>query len=120
MPRPKKCRRVCALPKQGIFMPLEAEDKMSCVALTVDEYEAIRIIDFLEGTQENCAARMGVSRTTVQAVYHRARKKLADAIVNGKRLLIQGGDYKLCPHSGVCEQRDGKQCCACHIACEKE
>lgn len=64
--------------------------------MAVDEYETIRLIDLQGFTQEECAKQMEVARSTVQGIYEGARKKLADALVNGKMLLIQGGDYLLC------------------------
>lgn len=80
------------------------------VVLTVDEYESIRLIDKQGISQEECAAYMQVARTTVQAIYNSARRKLADALVNGKGIKISGGDYHLC---------DGKaSCCDC-AACLK-
>ena len=39
---------------------------------------------------------MNVARTTVQGIYNDARKKVADSLVNGKVLLIEGGEYRLC------------------------
>ena len=60
MPRPSKCRRICALPKTSGFAPAHAAG--DTVILPLDEYEAVRLID-LEGlTQEECARQMGVSR----------------------------------------------------------
>jgi predicted DNA-binding protein (UPF0251 family) len=67
----------------------------------VDEYEAIRLIDFEGFTQEECAARMNIARTTVQGIYETARKKLADTVVNGKILHIAGGEYRLCDGCGM-------------------
>ncbi len=68
--------------------------------MTVDEYEAIRLIDLEGFTQEECAGQMNVARTTVQGIYTGARKKLAESLVNGKVLLIEGGKYRLCDGSG--------------------
>ena len=113
MPRPKKCRRICALPQCGRFGPLDtAAEPESRIKMTLDEYETIRLIDLLGCTQEECAARMAVARTTVQAVYNAARQKLADALVNGKILTITGGDYILCPRARECCGRNcgGRRC----------
>jgi len=97
MPRPRKWRKVCCLPDNAMFGPLgAAPGDETAVVMTVDEYETIRLIDLQGFTQEECAAQMNVARTTVQGIYNDARKKLADVLVNGRRLLIQGGDYVLC------------------------
>ena len=92
-----KWRKVCCLPEQNKFGPLGAnvEDK-NTVKMTVDEYEAIRLIDLVGFTQEECAKQMKVARTTVQGIYFEARKKLAESLVDGKVLLIEGGEYRLC------------------------
>lgn len=101
MPRPMKWRRVCCLPKTNRFGPLGANaDGTNIVKMTVDEYEAIRLIDLEGFTQEECAKRMDVARTTVQGIYAEARKKIAQSLVNGKVLLIEGGEYRLCEESG--------------------
>ncbi|WP_394026673.1 DUF134 domain-containing protein [Desulfovibrio falkowii] len=77
-----------------------AED---AVIMTVDQYEALRLIDLEGMTQEACAENMHIARTTVQSIYAEARKRLADALVNGKMLHIEGGEYRLC-------NGDGAQC----------
>lgn len=109
MARPRRCRRVCAEPEYSSFMP----DGIFCkesVILAVDEYEVIRLIDLEKLTHEQCAKRMDISRTTVTEIYESAREKIADSIVNGKRLVIEGGDYRLCDGSAVhfCRKRCGR------------
>lgn len=79
--------------------------------MSIDEYETIRLIDLEGFTQEMCAEQMKVARTTVQWIYNQARKKLADALVNGKRLHIEGGDYQICGGSDVECDRKGSCCC---------
>ena len=94
MPRPKRCRKVCSMPRVSEFAPI-GEDA-DFVVLTVDEFESIRLIDRQGFSQEECAAYMQVARTTAQQIYNSARKKLATALVDGKGLRIAGGDYRLC------------------------
>ena len=106
MPRPKKCRRICALPPYRSFGPLEG-GAGEPVELALDEYDAVRLIDLLGCTQAECADQMGVARTTVQAVYDSARRKLALALVEGSTLVISGGDYIICPQAPGCT---GKSC----------
>ena len=92
-----KRRRVCSLPENKLFGPQStatvAHDQ---IRMSLDEYETIRLIDLEAFTQEECADQMEVGRTTVQAIYASARQKLADALVNGKLLTIDGGSYQLC------------------------
>ena len=97
MPRPKKCRKVCCMPKNSRFGPLGGGCGLACtVVMHIDEYETIRLIDLEGMTQEECSEKMHIARTTVQGIYALARKKLADSLENGKVLLIEGGDYQLC------------------------
>ena len=102
MARPRKCRRICGLPKTTDFGPREPAPGLSPVVMAVDEYESIRLID-LEGlTQEEAAVRMNVARATIQNIYSTARTKLADCLVNGRRLRIEGGDVEICGGTGRC------------------
>ena len=67
MPRNAKCRRVCQLPAHCRFSP-EQSGKYEAVELTVEEYETVRLMDYLGFNQESAAAQMGVARTTVQRI----------------------------------------------------
>ena len=96
MPRPKKCRKVCQMPATKEFQPIGDTFCKASVILTVDEYEAIRLIDKQGFSQEECSNYMQVARTTVQLIYNSARKKLADALVDGLSIRIEGGDFTLC------------------------
>ena len=73
------------------------------VKLNYDELEAIRLLDLEKLSQKEAAGRMGVARTTVTSIYERARTKVADSLVNGKRLLIEGGDvtFPACDADGL-------------------
>lgn len=96
MPRPVRCRRIEQMPVYRSFSPDDAE-ACEIVRMTVDEYESLRLLDDEGMTQEACAAQMNVARTTVTAIYESARKKVADALVHGKRLLITGGRCEYAP-----------------------
>ncbi len=90
MPRPVRCRRIEHMPVYRSFSP-DDKEPIEYIQMTVDEYEALRLLDGEGFTQEECAERMNVARTTVTAIYESARKKIADVLVHGKRLLITGG-----------------------------
>lgn len=116
MPRPRKCRKVCHMPKVCDFVPVGQDENQTAVVLTVDEFEAIRLIDEQGFSQEECSSYMQVARTTAQAIYNTARAKIATALVEGMPLRIEGGDYRLCEgkedvcHCGGCQRhRYGNQ-----------
>lgn len=117
MPRPRKCRKVCRLPEINEFHP--ADHCADYITLSVDEYEAIRLIDKEGFSQEECAGYMQVARTTVQQIYNIARRKLAEALVNGNGIRITGGDYTLCDGKeqqcdcGGCRRHKKMRCEAC-------
>ncbi|NTW84155.1 MAG: DUF134 domain-containing protein [Chlorobiaceae bacterium] len=90
--RPIQCRSVQDLPKVTCFKPDGIrQKKLESVLLTVDELEAIRLADLLGLYQEEAAKQMNVSRPTFGRILEAARKKVAEAIVEGKQLCIQGG-----------------------------
>lgn len=96
MPRPTKCRKVCRMPENGGFTPMNCSGRGPAVTLRVDEYEALRLIDKEGFSQEQCGQYMRIARATVQQIYTSARRKLAEALVEGLPLVIEGGDYQLC------------------------
>ena len=111
MARPTRRRRVCELPEHVSFVP-QGKSEAGLVVLTVDEYELVRLIDYEHLTHAQCAAQMKISRTTVTESYERARQKISDSLVNGKRLVIEGGDFTVCEGPdesclGVCPHRAG-------------
>lgn len=107
MSRPFKCRRICEEPKFNSFAPLGVENAEKCM-ISVDEYEAVRLIDLEKKTHQQCAELMGVSRVTVTDMYEKARFKIADSIANGKILCITGGNYRIC--EGSVNKCCGKRC----------
>ena len=97
MPRPRKWRKVCCLPESSQYGPLNGTaESTPDVVMSVDEYEAIRLIDLENFTQEECADQMNIARTTVQRIYADARRKIAESLVHGRVLKIEGGEYQLC------------------------
>ena len=115
MPRPRKCRQVCCLPRHDAFAPVGCGQTAQAVVITVDEYETIRLIDYEGLSQQERAASMGVAPTTVQPIYNTARQKLSAALVEGRPFRIQGGDYRLCQGDrgcrGCCRREGGDPCC---------
>lgn len=87
------------------------------VILQIDEYETLRIIDREGFSQEQCGEYMHIARATVQQIYTSARKKLADALVEGRPIHIVGGEYLLCDGK---ERKCGCGGCRKHRQCEKQ
>lgn len=98
MPRPVKRRRVCQMPEMTKFSPngVRKSNNQEKIILSIDEFEALRLIDYEGLSQEECSLRMNVARTTVQSIYNNARKKLIKMLVEGIPLDIVGGNYALC------------------------
>mgnify|MGYP001478843515 CR=1 FL=1 len=96
MPRPRICRRVGLEPGFTYFKPAGVRiAELQETVLEVAEFEAVRLKDLLGLEQEECAKKMGISQPTFHRLLLSARRKLADAIVNGKAIRIQGGNFRL-------------------------
>ena len=129
MPRPCKRRRICNMPRVSLFGPkreglpcgredgrtLECGADSGCqgrpIRMELDEYECIRLLDLEGMTQEECAAQMGIARTTVQAIYSSARRKLALCLAEGADLVIEGGNYVFCEGGLPGCRRAAGHCC---------
>ncbi len=102
MPRPKCRRNVCGMPDKNYFKPrgiptVDLEE----IILTLDEFEAIRLADYEKLYQEKAAAQMNISRQTFGRIIDAAHQKIADVLMNGKALKIEGGEIDM----------DKKSCC---------
>lgn len=103
MPRPVKCRWVWFQPGFTYFKPrgipmrqLEEE------VLTIVEFEALRLADLEELSQEAAATRMRISRPTFGRIIKRARNRVTSALVNGKAIRISGGNYLMVQRVFLC------------------
>jgi len=103
MSRPPIERSVAGVPRITVFKPAGVPAReLEQLQMTVDELEAIRLVD-LEGlSHEQAAEVMGVSRQTVGRVLERSRAKVAEALVAGKAILIGGGQYRVEPQQWRC------------------
>jgi len=93
MPRPKQSRRMDSPPLMKGFKPFGIpRSELETVILSYDEYEVIRLLDYEGLMQEQAAERMNVSRPTLTRIYENARKTIAKAFVEGKVIVIEGGN----------------------------
>ncbi len=94
MPRPRRKRRLSGPPTMDGFKPFGIPmNNMEPVSLLFEEYESIRLADYMELNHEQAAERMNVSRATFTRIYEQARRSIAKAFMEGNAILIEGGDY---------------------------
>jgi predicted DNA-binding protein (UPF0251 family) len=105
VPRNIKYRKVCAEFQHKVFVP--EEKGRGYITLTVEELEAMRLCDFEGLEQEEAAARMEISRGTLQRILYSARHKSAEALCEGKGVRIQGGTYEVA------------DTCCCNYRCKR-
>lgn len=107
MPRPLKCRQVGCKPDISYFKPRGIPvTRLEEVILTMDEFESVRLADLEEMYQDDAAKKMNISRQTFGNIVNSARKKIAEALVNGKAIKIEGGIYQM-------EGMKKFKCCEC-------
>ncbi len=94
MPNRKRYRRVSMPPAMEGFKPFGMPlRELDSVVLLFEEFEAIRLTDYENLTQEEAAEKMNISRPTFTRIYEKARKSIAKTFVEGKAIVIKGGDY---------------------------
>ena len=94
MVRPRRCRRVWKEPDVDYFKPSGVRLRsIDIVALTVDEFEAIRLVDYENMEQIDAAKKMNISQPTLHRLLNSAHKKIAEALCFGKGIKIKGGEY---------------------------
>jgi uncharacterized protein len=96
MTRPKCCRRIDCMPDVNYFKPKGIpSSSLEEVILTLDEFESIKLADFEEMYQKQAALKMNISRQTFGRIVDSAHKKIADVLIHGKALKIEGGAIKV-------------------------
>ena len=105
MPRPKRKRIIENPPIMEGFKPFGIPMKdLEPVILLFEEYEAIRLADYDGLNQEQAALKMNVSRPTFTRIYEKARQSIAKAFVEGKAIIIEGGNFHTDDFWYRCEQ----------------
>jgi predicted DNA-binding protein (UPF0251 family) len=103
--RPRCYRRVAGKPTAAVFKPIGIPvTRLDETVMTLDEFEAVRLADLDGLYQEKAAGKMGISRSTFSRLIDSAHRKLADALVHGKALRIEGGPI----------HTEAYRCCSLH------
>ncbi|MGE5307667.1 MAG: DUF134 domain-containing protein [Deltaproteobacteria bacterium] len=106
--RPKKYRVVKIDPKTVYFSPRGKPGRPEEADITVDEFEALRLADYLNKDQKTAAQAMRISQQTFSRILKKARFRMVDSLVNGKILRIQGGKYVVTSREDLPEKTFGK------------
>ncbi len=110
MPRPRKQRSLENRPRPAIYKPAGVPlNELARLNLLYEELEALRLAD-LEGlTQAEAAAQMAISRSTFQRIVAQARRQVAQALVEGHALQIEGGSFTVQPPRPRGPRREGRK-----------
>lgn len=113
MARPEKNRTILQPPLMKGFKPFGIPRcKVEFVTLTFEEYESIRLVNYENLEQKEAATLMNVSRPTLTRIYNKALKTITKAFVEGKAIVIDGGNYEL--------SQDWYRCRKCHKLIEAD
>lgn len=115
MPRPIQTRKIEFVPRVNCFKPVGVPlTRLQETALTLDELEALRLADLNGLYQEAAAEKMAISRSAFARTLESARRKIADALIHGKSLRMEGGPVQagpgragICPSDCPCRHRRG-------------
>jgi uncharacterized protein len=103
MPRPRRYRRILKDPQTRCFNPENEEiDVSNPIEIKIDEFEAIRLRDYLDIQQKKSAELMGISQPTFHRILTSARKKISEALIDGKKIAIVGEDYFTSKNRYIC------------------
>lgn len=103
--RPKKYRIVRLDPKISQFSPRGKPGRPDEVTLTMDEFEAVRLCDHMGFSQKEAAKSMRISQQTLSRILKRGRRQIANALVNGAIIKIQGGHYVISSRQDAPQKR---------------
>lgn len=107
MSRPEKNRKISQPPIMKGFKPYGIPKcKLETLQLTLEEYESIRLVNYERLPQKEAAVLMNVSRPTLTRIYNKALKNISKAFIEGKAIVIEGGNYEF--------DKDWYRCKNCH------
>ena len=115
MARPLQPRKIAFVPQVNVFKPVGTpRAALKETILSLDELEALRLADLNGLYQEAAAEKMAISRSAFARTLTTARNKIADALIHGKSLRLEGGPVQagpgragICPSDCPCRHRRG-------------
>jgi predicted DNA-binding protein (UPF0251 family) len=111
-PRPTRLRKVSNPPLISGFKPYgnrNQADSPETIFLNIEEYESLRLCDYEMLNHHQASVIMDVSRPTLTRIYAKARQKIAEALVLGKHIIIEGGKIYFDSEWFSCKS------CGCHF-----
>ncbi len=109
MPRPKRIRYIRFQPEATYFKPVGIPLRnLEEEKLTYEETEVLRLIDVEEQEQGKACKKMKISQPTLSRLLKSGRKKISEAIINGKAIKIQGGTFKMVRGRGLGQGKAGR------------